>query len=108
MARHHTHGAPEAKHKLDMALWRDSQGVSGSRSRAVILPMSGRKLKFGTGGTRSMGGGFAASVRSGALAARSFTSKCPPAWSSWWRPGCSILPPVPEWRSARRACRYRR
>jgi hypothetical protein len=41
----------------------------------VILPMSGRKLKFGTGGTRSMGDGFGAGMWSGALAGRSFTSK---------------------------------
>src|SRR5439155_25908048 len=82
--------------------------LAAQGNHGVILPMSGRKLKSGTGGTRSMGGGFGASMWSGALVARSFTSKWPPAWSSWWQPGCSILPPVPEWRSPRRACRYRR
>src|SRR5258705_6866862 len=82
--------------------------LAAERNHGVILPMSGRKLKFGTVGTRSIEDGFGASMWSGVLAARSFTSKWPPAWSSWWQPGCSILPPVPEWRSARRACRYRR
>lgn len=77
-------------------------------NRAVILPMSGRKLKFVTGGTPSMGGGFDASMLSGAPAARSFTSKWRPAWSSWWRHGCSIPPPAPEWHSAHRGSRYRR
>ena len=69
---------------------------AAERNRAVILPMSGKKLKFVTAGMHSMGGAFAANTRSGALAARSFTSKRRPAWSSSWPRGCSIRPPAPE------------
>ena len=70
--------------------------LAAEGNRAVILPMSGRKLKFVTAGTRSMGDGFAASIRSGAPAARSSTSKRRPAWSSSWPRGCSIRPPASE------------
>jgi transposase len=70
--------------------------LRGIANRTVILPMSGRKLRFVTAGTHSMGDVFAASIRSGALAARSFTSKWRPAWSSSWPCGCSIRPPAPE------------
>src|SRR6266511_5300912 len=59
-------------------------------NRPVILPMSGRKLKFVTAGTHSMGAAFVASMLSGASAVRSFTSRSRPAWSSWWRHGCWI------------------
>jgi hypothetical protein len=70
--------------------------LAAEGNRAVILPMSGKMSKFVTAGTRSMGGVFAATIRSGALAARSFTSKRRLAWSSSWRHGCSIQPPAPE------------
>ena len=49
------------------------------RDRAVILPMSGRKLKFVTSGTRFMGGVFAANIRSGAPAASLSTLRWRPA-----------------------------
>src|SRR5271166_1986050 len=70
--------------------------LAAERNRAVILPMSGRKLKFVTDGTRFMGGVFAANTRSGAPAASSSTSRRSPVWSSWWRRGCSIRPRAPE------------
>jgi hypothetical protein len=45
------------------------------RNRAVILPMSGRKSKFVTVGTPSMGGAFGASLWSGVPAVRLLTSR---------------------------------
>jgi len=76
--------------------------------RTVILPMSGRKSRFATAGTRSMGSGFGAKVWNGAPAAKSFTSRWRRAWSSSWQRGCSIRPPAPEWRWGHRAswCRH--
>jgi hypothetical protein len=83
--------------RLAAALGADEKVVlAADGNRAVILPMSGRKLKSITAGMCFMGGAFAASIRSGALAGRSFTSKRRPAWSSSWPRGCSILPPAPE------------
>jgi hypothetical protein len=73
--------------------------------RAVILPMSGWKSKFTIGGTPSMGGVSDATMLSGASAARLFTSRYRPAWSSWWRLGCWILPSALEWRSVHREWR---
>src|SRR5208337_3556740 len=60
-----------------------SAATSETRHCAVILPMSGRKSKFVTDGTRFMGGVFAANTRSGAPAVSSSTSRWRPAWS-WW------------------------
>lgn len=77
-------------------------------SRAVILPMSGRKLKSITAGTRSMGGAFGVNMSSSGPAAKWFTSKRRPVSSSWWRHGCSTRPPVPEWAWGCRGSRYRR
>src|SRR6202051_1078031 len=86
----------------------DQPVLAAERNRGVILPMSGRKLKFVTSGTPSMGGAFGASMLSGAPAARLYTSRWRPAWSSWWRHGCLIPPPAAEWHSAHRASRCRR
>ena len=72
-------------------------------NRPVILPMSGRRSRSIIAGTHSMGAAFGASTLSGAPAASSFTSRWRLASSSWWRHGCSILQPAPEWPSARRA-----
>jgi hypothetical protein len=47
--------------------------LAAEGDRAVILPISGRKSKFVTGGTDSTGAAFAGSMLSGASAARSFT-----------------------------------
>jgi hypothetical protein len=58
--------------------------------------MSDRKLRFVTAGMPSMGGEFAASMPSGALAARSFTWKGHLVWSSSCPRGCSIRRPAPE------------
>jgi enoyl-[acyl-carrier protein] reductase I len=74
-------------------------------NRAVILPISGRKSKFSTGGAHSTAVVFDASMLSGALVARLFTSRRQQAWSSWWRHGCWILLPAPAWRLAFRALR---
>jgi hypothetical protein len=74
----------------------EEPGLAAERNRAVILPMSGRKLKSITAGTHSMGSAFAASIASAALAARSFTSKWLPAYSSSLPRGCSIRSPAPE------------
>jgi hypothetical protein len=75
---------------------REEPVLAAEGDRAVILPMSGKKLKFVTAGTPSTGGAFAASIRSGAPAARSFTSKPRPAWSSSLPRGCSIRSPAQE------------
>ena len=82
--------------------------AASERNRPVILPMSGGKLKFITGGTRCISVAFAASTLSGALAVKSFTLRWRPAWLSWWRPGCWIPPPAPEWSWVRRALQCRR
>jgi hypothetical protein len=52
---------------------------AANSNRPVILPISGRKSKFITGGTRCMGVAFAASTLSDAPAVRSFTSRWCPA-----------------------------
>lgn len=64
------------------------------RSRVVILPMSGRTLRSASAGTRSMAGGFAASMPSGAPTAMLFTSKRRRAWWRSWPRACSIRSPV--------------
>ena len=87
---------------------REQPAASAEGNRAVILPMSGRKSKFVTAGTHSMGAAFGASMPSGGSAVMSFTSRSRPAWSSSWRHGCWIRPPAPGWGSGRRAWRYRR
>ena len=53
--------------------------LAANSNRPVILPISGRKSKFITGGTRCMGVAFAASTLSDAPAVRSFTSRWCPA-----------------------------
>ena len=57
--------------------------------RPAILPMSGRRSRSITSGMHFMGVAFGASTLSGA-AARLFTLRWRPAWSSGWRRGCSI------------------
>jgi hypothetical protein len=54
----------------------------GGRNHAVILPMSGKKLRSITAGTRSMDAVFDVSMSSGAPAAKSFTSRWLPESSS--------------------------
>jgi hypothetical protein len=82
--------------------------LAADRNCRVILPMSGRRSRSIIAGMHSMGVAFDASMLSSAPAARSFMSRLRPAWSSWWRHGCSIPSPAPEWGLARRASRYRR
>ena len=82
--------------------------LAANGNRPVILPMSGGKLKFITGGTRCISVAFAANTLSGALAVKSFTLRWRPAWLSWWRPGCWIPPPAPGWSWVRRTLQCRR
>jgi hypothetical protein len=44
-------------------------------NRTVILPISGKRLRFITAGTRCMGGGFDDNTSSGAPAAKLFMSR---------------------------------
>src|SRR5215472_10128464 len=68
-----------------------------------ILPMSGRKLKFITGGTRSMGAGSGDTTANSVPPGRLFTLRQCPAWSRQSPHGCWTLSPAPVWqRSARR------
>lgn len=57
---------------------------------AVILPISGRKLKSFIVGTRFMDGGSDANTVNVAQMARSFTLRQLPVWSSPSWHGCSI------------------
>ena len=50
-------------------------------NRTVILPISGKRLRFITAGMRCMGGEFDANTSSGAPAARLFMSRWRPATS---------------------------
>ena len=56
--------------------------LAAEGDHAVILPISGKKLKSVIAGTRSMDAGFDGSMSSGAPAVRLFMSRCRPATSS--------------------------
>src|SRR3954468_5656041 len=82
--------------------------LAADRHHAVILPMSGKRLRFTTAGTLCTDAVFDVSTSSGAPAVKSFTSRSRPVSLSWWRHGCSIPPPASEWNWVHHASRYRR
>ena len=60
----------------------EQPGLAADRYRAVILPMSGKRLRSITAGMRCMDAAFDISMSSGGPAAKSFTSRWLPASSS--------------------------
>ena len=56
--------------------------LAANGNHAVILPISGKKLRFITAGTRCMGAGFGDNMSSGARSVKLFMSKWLPA-TSW-------------------------
>lgn len=66
----------------------------------VILPISGKRSLFTTGGIRYTGAGCVDTTASAVLAVTWSTSRWHPAWSRWSRPGCWTRLPVRAWRSA--------
>ena len=80
----------------------EQPGLAADGNRAVILPMSGKRLRSITAGMRCMGAGFDVNMPSGAPAARLSMSRCRPAMCWSWRRGCSMPPLVPAWSWGRR------
>jgi hypothetical protein len=74
----------------------------------VILPMSGKKLRFSIAGMRSTGDVCSGNTSSTGLPATWCMSRSNQASSWLWRLGCSTLPRVQEWSWVSHAHRWPR
>jgi hypothetical protein len=99
---------PRLRHKPRTFGAGEEPRLSTEGNRRIILPISGRKLRFIIGGMRSM------DVRCGAITARSAagltssSSKENLALRLSWRHGCLTRRLVREWRSVRLTFQLRR
>jgi hypothetical protein len=87
---------------------REEPSFSAHRNVGVILPMSGKKLRFSIAGMRSTGDVCSGNTSSTGLPATWCMSRSNQASSWLWRLGCSTLPRVQEWSWVSHAHRWPR
>src|SRR6266508_1628761 len=70
--------------------------LASERDVPVILPMSARRSRSTTVGTRFTGAVSGGNTANSASLGNSFTSRRRPVLSRWWRHGCWIQSPAPR------------